>query len=110
MPDYSIENSFEAESSRHLTGTLADMLKCHRKKTKILNALDFPMASAPHPPHPSHRILQHLLPLSICCSVAVLSLFQWQVLDGGLQPLPVLTISGILTAMAYALTLTCKPV
>src|ERR1700733_10679624 len=50
MPDYSIENSFEAESSRHLTGTLADMLKCHRKKTKILNALDFPMVSAPHPP------------------------------------------------------------
>jgi hypothetical protein len=49
-PDYSIENSFEAESSRHLMGTLEDMLRCHRKESKIVNALDFPMLSAPHPP------------------------------------------------------------
>jgi hypothetical protein len=50
VPDYSIENSFEAESSRHLTSTLEDVLRCHREKSKILNALDFPMFSAPHPP------------------------------------------------------------
>ena len=50
MTDYSISNSFEAESSHHLKGTLEDMLKCHRDGSKILNALDFPMLSAPHPP------------------------------------------------------------
>lgn len=50
MPDYSIENLFEAKSSCHLTGTLADMLKCHWKKRKIFNTLDFPMVSALHPP------------------------------------------------------------
>ena len=50
MIDYSISNSFEAESSRHLKGTLKDMLKCHEDGSKILNALDFPMLSAPHPP------------------------------------------------------------
>ena len=26
------------------------MLRCHEEKSKILNALDFPMLSAPHPP------------------------------------------------------------
>jgi hypothetical protein len=50
VTDYSILNSFKAESSRHSKGTLEDMLKCHREGTKILNALDFPMLSAPHPP------------------------------------------------------------
>jgi hypothetical protein len=31
-------------------GTLKDVLKCHQENTKILNGLDFPMLSAPHPP------------------------------------------------------------
>ena len=48
--DYSIRNSFEAESSRHLKGTLNDVLKCHKEGSKILNALDFPMLAAAHPP------------------------------------------------------------
>jgi hypothetical protein len=48
--DFSKENTFRSESSRHQKGTLNDMLTCHREKTKILNALDFPMLSAPHPP------------------------------------------------------------
>ena len=50
MIDFSKENTFRSESSRHQKGTLNDMLTCHREKTKILNALDFPMLSAPHPP------------------------------------------------------------
>jgi hypothetical protein len=50
VTDYSISNSFEAESSRHLKGTLKDVLRCHKEGSKILNALDFPMLSTPHPP------------------------------------------------------------
>jgi hypothetical protein len=47
--DYSKENTYSAES-RHQKGTLKDILRCHEEKSKILNALDFPMLSAPHPP------------------------------------------------------------
>src|ERR1700679_2143215 len=50
MSDYSKENTFVSESRRHQKGTLMDMLRCHEEKSKILNALDFPMLSAPHPP------------------------------------------------------------
>ena len=34
----------------HKKGTLSDLLECHTKGFKIVNALDFPMSSAPHPP------------------------------------------------------------
>jgi hypothetical protein len=47
--DHSKENTFSSDS-RHQKGTLVDMLRSHRGQTKILNALDFPMLSAPHPP------------------------------------------------------------
>ena len=36
--------------SRHKKGTLSDLLECQTKGFKIVNALDFPMPSAPHPP------------------------------------------------------------
>lgn len=49
MVDYSKANTFSSDS-RHQKGTLKHMLQCHEEKTKILNALDFPMLSAPHPP------------------------------------------------------------
>lgn len=35
---------------RHKKGTLLDLLRCQQAGLKIVNALDFPMASAPHPP------------------------------------------------------------
>ena len=35
---------------RHKKGTLKDLLECYREGSKIINALDFPMVSAPHPP------------------------------------------------------------
>lgn len=39
-----------SESLRHKKGTLLDLLKCQQESLKIVNALDFPMVSAPHPP------------------------------------------------------------
>jgi hypothetical protein len=47
--DYSKVNRFDSES-RHQKGTLQNLLKCHGDGSKILNALDFPMPAAPHPP------------------------------------------------------------
>ena len=35
---------------QHKKGTLSDLLECQTKGFKIINALDFPMPSAPHPP------------------------------------------------------------
>jgi len=49
LEDYSQKNEFKAES-RHQKGTLEDLLGSHMGSLKILNALDFPMPCAPHPP------------------------------------------------------------
>jgi hypothetical protein len=35
---------------RHKKGTLSDLLHCQQEGLKIVNALDFPMVLAPHPP------------------------------------------------------------
>ena len=48
-PDLSRKNTFVTDSL-HKQGTLRDLLDCHREGSKILNGLDFPMASASHPP------------------------------------------------------------
>jgi hypothetical protein len=47
--DLSKENEFRT-SSLHTQGNLQDLLACHTGDLKIVNALDFPMASASHPP------------------------------------------------------------
>ena len=49
VADLSKENEFKT-SSLHKQGTLQDLLDCHRGDFKIVNGLDFPMPSAPHPP------------------------------------------------------------
>jgi hypothetical protein len=46
--DLSRKNKFKAESL-HTQGTLQDLLDCHKDGLKIINGLDFLMASAPHP-------------------------------------------------------------
>jgi hypothetical protein len=47
--DLSRKNRYKPESL-HTQGTLQDLLDCHRGGLKIINGLDFPMTSAPHPP------------------------------------------------------------
>lgn len=51
IADHSKRNAFKADAClRHRNGTLQGLLDSDRSGLKILNALDFPMASAPHPP------------------------------------------------------------
>ena len=110
VPDYSIENSFDAESSRYLNGTLTDMLRCHRSKSEILNALDFPMVSAPHPPT---SFASDLVVFSATINLPLCGhdiSFPMASTGWALQQLQVLTISGILIAMASVLTSTRKRV
>lgn len=47
--DLSQSNDFKTESL-HVQGTLQDLLECQNDELKIVNALDFPLASASHPP------------------------------------------------------------
>ena len=47
--DHSRQNTYE-EDSLHSQGTLKDLLNCEADGSKILNALDLPLTSAPPPP------------------------------------------------------------